>query len=151
MTVPPAVAASGSLPRRGLDALFDTLFPAGPSTPSASAVGAVDYLLGALDGPYAGLRDHYERLLAALDAAAGGDFAAADPQLGEPALAASILTSRKLGIEQPFLGVVAKELKVKKKALEKLAADAEQIVQKAGTRPELAEGTRPEPVEGTAP
>lgn len=43
------------------------------------------------------------------------DLAAADPDLGEAPLAASTAWARKLGIEERFLEIAAKELKLKKK------------------------------------
>ena len=63
------------------------------------------------------------------------DFAAADPQLENVPLAAAILESRSLGLEDRFLSIAARELKLKKKALEKLRDDAEQILAKAGGSP----------------
>ena len=60
------------------------------------------------------------------------DFAAADPQLEDVPLAAAILESRALGLEDRFLAIAMRELKLKKKGLEKVRADAEQILAKAG-------------------
>ena len=64
--------------RRTLDALFDRLFPAGPDCPSATEIGAAAYVDGALAGAYAAHLDEYRAVLAALDAAAGDDFAGVD-------------------------------------------------------------------------
>ncbi|HZN61940.1 MAG TPA: hypothetical protein VFC90_05995 [Planctomycetota bacterium] len=63
------------------------------------------------------------------------DFTAVDPQLEDVPLAAAILESRALGLEDRFLTIAARELKLKKKALEKVKADAEQILAKAGGTP----------------
>jgi hypothetical protein len=63
------------------------------------------------------------------------DFAAVDPQLEDVPLAAAILESRALGLEDRFLAIAARELKLKKKALEKVKADAEEILAKAGGLP----------------
>ncbi|SDI31242.1 GMC family oxidoreductase [Alloyangia pacifica] len=61
-----------------LAALFDRIFPAGADgSPSASEIGAVGYVSDALSGPYAEHLPLYTELIAALDLAAGGDFAAA--------------------------------------------------------------------------
>lgn len=58
------------------------------------------------------------------------DFTAVDPRLEEVPLAAAILESRALGLEDRFLTIALRELKLKKKALEKVKAEAEQILAK---------------------
>lgn len=63
------------------------------------------------------------------------DFAAADPTLEDLPLAAAVLLSRELRVEETFLAVVSKELKRKKRELEKLREKAEEIVAKAGGGP----------------
>jgi gluconate 2-dehydrogenase alpha chain len=64
--------------RRLLDALVDRIFPAGGASETAGAVaiGAAAYIDGALAGPYARHLDDYRCLLAAVDAASAGRFAA---------------------------------------------------------------------------
>ncbi|MDQ0390489.1 GMC oxidoreductase [Labrys monachus] len=73
-----AVSSLSAAERRSLDALFDRLFPAGPVSPGAVAIGASAYVAAALAGPYAHHLDEYRAVLAALDAAAGGSLADAD-------------------------------------------------------------------------
>ena len=58
------------------------------------------------------------------------DFTAVDPQLEDVPLAAAILESRALGLEDRFLTIALRELKLKKKALEKVKAEAQQILAK---------------------
>jgi Zn-dependent protease with chaperone function len=59
------------------------------------------------------------------------DFAAADESLDQAPLAAALLVSRELGVEERFHAIAAKELKLKKKAIEKLVAEAPTIVEGA--------------------
>lgn len=59
------------------------------------------------------------------------DFAACDRQLEEPALAAALLVSRRLGWEKHFQTMACKELKLRKAQYEKLATDAADLLAKA--------------------
>lgn len=64
-----------------LSALLDALFPADDTgANSASALGALNYILKALGGAYQFYLDAYRDLLAALNNAADGDFAGAAPE-----------------------------------------------------------------------
>lgn len=73
---------------RTLDALFDRMFPPGDDgTPGAVAIGAANYVRGALAGPYAAHLPEYRAVLVALDAAAGG-YAGASAVVQDDLLAA---------------------------------------------------------------
>lgn len=85
MSVSPPLSASES---RTLCALFDRMFPAGDDgTPGAIEIGAHDYVLAALVGPYREFVSEYRLVVAALDAAAGGDYASASPEQQDEILA----------------------------------------------------------------
>jgi hypothetical protein len=94
---------------------FDDLAPADPAWPEPPDLTAED----------ASVQSYFCHLLL--------DFAAADPRLEDVPLAAAILESRALGLEERFLSIAGRELKLKKKQLEKLKGEAEQIVARAGT------------------
>ncbi|SEQ21352.1 gluconate 2-dehydrogenase alpha chain [Faunimonas pinastri] len=66
---------------RTLACLFEHLFPAGKGIAGATEIGAVDYILAALAGPYAAHVPEYRAVIAALDSAGGTDFAAAAPEV----------------------------------------------------------------------
>lgn len=77
MTAVPSPLSSAE--RATLEALFDRIFPPGADGgPGAVEIGAADYVAAALAGVYADHLPLYRATLAALDAAAGGSFAAAD-------------------------------------------------------------------------
>jgi gluconate 2-dehydrogenase alpha chain len=61
---------------RTLKALVDLIFPGTTATPGAVEIGAADYIATALAGAYAVHLPEYRSLIAALDAAAGGEFGA---------------------------------------------------------------------------
>ncbi|PZQ47583.1 MAG: hypothetical protein DI556_17210 [Rhodovulum sulfidophilum] len=85
----PAASPLSPAESRTLDALFDRIFPPGTDgTPGAVGIGAADYARGALAGPYAAHLPEYRAVLAALDAAAGGDYAAASEARRDAILAA---------------------------------------------------------------
>ena len=63
------------------------------------------------------------------------DFVTADRGLERLPLAAAILLSRKLGLEDRFAGIAAKELSLRKAQLERLQHDAEAMVAEADRRP----------------
>lgn len=65
------------LSRRTLEALHERMFPAADGQPGAVAIRATHYVLRALAAEYREHLDEYRAVLAALDTAAGGDFAAA--------------------------------------------------------------------------
>jgi hypothetical protein len=63
------------------------------------------------------------------------DLAAADRDLEDLPLAAAVVTAREMGIEERFAGIALKELRIKKKALEKLRSGAAEAVRRAGAKP----------------
>ena len=58
------------------------------------------------------------------------DFATVDRDLGDVALSASIVLSRRLGIDKRFAELAQKELTLGKKAFAKIEKDAEAILAK---------------------
>jgi len=74
--------------RRTLASLLSCLFPAGPGEADVEEIGAADYILSALQGPYRVDAGTYRALLDALDQAAGGDFARADAERQQALVAA---------------------------------------------------------------
>ena len=80
--------------RATLDAVLERMFP------GAVAIGAGDYVAGALAGPYGAHAAEYRALLAALDVAAGGGFAAADPAL-QDAIVARLERRALPGLAEP--------------------------------------------------
>ncbi len=91
--------------RRTLDALHERLFPAGAASPDALAIGAADYVAAALTNAYASDVPLYRRLLAALDAAAGGDFAVAPPGRQDAAIG-ELEAGRLAGLDEAQPGAV---------------------------------------------
>lgn len=61
------------------------------------------------------------------------DFVTADRELGDVALSAAIVLSRRLGINERFAELVLKELSIGKKAFARIDKNAEEIVRKTET------------------
>lgn len=59
------------------------------------------------------------------------DFVTADSTLDEHPLASAVLVSRELGWEDRFVGIAVKELKLRKKQIEDIQKQAEDLVRKA--------------------
>jgi hypothetical protein len=59
------------------------------------------------------------------------DFVTVDSSLDEHPLAAAVLLTRELGLEDRFVGMAIKELRLRKKQMEAIQKQAEELVQKA--------------------
>jgi hypothetical protein len=59
------------------------------------------------------------------------DFVSADSSLDEHPLAAAVLVARELGLEDRFVAIAVKELKLRKKQIEDVQKQAEELVRKA--------------------
>jgi Zn-dependent protease with chaperone function len=59
------------------------------------------------------------------------DFVSADSTLDEHPLAAAVLVTRELGLEDRFVAIAVKELKLRKKQIEDIQKQAEELVRKA--------------------
>lgn len=70
-----------------LNALFDRIYPPDGAEPGAVGIGAAQYVLLTLTGPYATHLPLYRETLAALDLAAGGNYAEAPVALQDAVLA----------------------------------------------------------------
>jgi hypothetical protein len=81
-----------------------------------------DSMKRALDSGDPSLRDYICYLML--------DFITVDRELGDPAISAAIVLSRRLGIEKRFAELVQKELGLGKKAFAKIERDAETILAK---------------------
>ncbi len=73
------------------------------------------------------------------------DFVSADRELEELPLAAALSLSERLGLKDRFLGIARKELRLRKKQLERIDAEKDALLAKAG---EGAEASSPDGVTG---
>lgn len=94
-----------------LSALLDALFPvADEGQKSATALGALSYILTALSGPYQAHQAAYRQLLAALNQGAGGAFAAAGHEIKASLLKAFEANSPELAGLPQLDGMTAFDL-----------------------------------------
>jgi gluconate 2-dehydrogenase alpha chain len=90
----------GAVEMRSLEALAETMFPAGPANPGAVEIGAADYIAAALAGPYTAHADEYRAMILAIDDVAGGDFSEAEPETRKR-IVADLEAGRLPGLLQP--------------------------------------------------